>query len=267
MIFECIPGGDVMSLVEPSREGSIALLTMNRGVINAIDPEQVRELRYHLQEVKKNPEIIGMVLQSANDKFFSIGLDIPLLFEYGEEELLAFILTFDELCMELYALPKPTVAAITGHATAGGCILAICCDRRVMASGRKFMGVNEITLGVPLPYPADCILTHEFGTKTAQLLQETGELFLPETLHHLNVIDEVVSPEEVRQRAIERAKNLGELPAQAFQVIKANRVEAVRARVNKDLAEREKDFVRCWRSGEARPLLKEAMEKFKPPAP
>lgn len=77
--------------------------------------------------------------------------------------------------LALYTLPKPVVAAITGHAIAGGCILALCCDYRFISEGRKLMGLNEVKLGVPVPYLADRVLHALVGTRYAREIIESGE--------------------------------------------------------------------------------------------
>ena len=104
---------------------------------------------------------------------------------------------FNQVCMELYTMPKPTVAAVTGHAIAGGCILALCCDYRFAAEGRKLMGLNEIRLGVPVPYLADCVLRQIVGARNAREIMETGEFYLPEQSLQIGMIDRVLPLEKV----------------------------------------------------------------------
>jgi len=136
-----------------------------------------------IEKIKHDANVKGIVLTSSNEKFFSIGFDIPGLFEFSKEDLSNFYRSFNQLSIALNTLPKPTIAAITGHAIAGGCILALCCDYRFIAEGRKLMGPNEIKLGVPIPYPADCILRSLVGTRNAREITDNGDFYEPEKLH------------------------------------------------------------------------------------
>jgi len=166
------------------------------------------------------------------------------------------------VCLSLYTLPKPTVAALTGHAVAGGCILALCCDYRFIAEGKKLMGLNEIKLSVPVPYLADCALQSIVGTRYARDMMDTGEFYGPADSLRMGLVDEVLPVEDVMARAVEKAGLLGACPRQAYALIKQNRVEQVEQRVLAEREEKERLFVDCWYSDEARRRLKEAIEKF-----
>lgn len=244
-----------------AREG-IAVLTLTNGVINAIGTHFVKDLEDALERVRQDREVSGVVFQSSNDKFFSIGLDIPGLLSLGMEEFASFIKSFNSLCMSIYTLPVPTVAAITGHAVAGGCILALCCDYRIIAEGRKLMGLNEIKLGLPLPYPAASILNHEMGIRTGRRIAETGEMLPPESMLALGMVDEIAPVEKVRERAVEFARQTADSGGPAFAELKRSRVQPVIAQVRQYSEESTKVFVDSWYSWNTQKLLREAAEKF-----
>ncbi len=251
-----------MNLISSQLKDQILIVKLNRGVINAIDLEMVNELSAALREAEQDPGVGGLVLTSANDKFFSIGLDIPGLFPLSRKDFTSFYKAFNRLCIDLFRLPKPTVAAITGHAIAGGCILALCCDYRLIAEGRKFMGLNEIKLGVPVPYAADCILRHLLGFRIARDIMDGGEFYAGERLLELGMVDEVLPLSQLIPEAREKATSLAEKFPQAFARIKGNRVEPVREEILQRLEEKENDFIELWYSPAARQALKEAMNKF-----
>jgi enoyl-CoA hydratase/carnithine racemase len=240
----------------------VAVMALSRGVTNAIDLQLVSEFAERLQSVRHDADVRSLVLVSSNEKFFSIGFDIPQLYALPREDFQVFYKAFNQACLDLYTLPKPTVAAITGHAIAGGCILALCCDYRFIAQGRKLMGLNEIRLGVPVPYLADCALRHLVGVRHARQIVDTGEFYGPERLLDMGVVDRVLPLEQVLPQAIDTAASLGALPQAAFGLIKCNRVEAVEAQVLAHLEEKAKIFIERWYSDEAREYLREAMEKF-----
>ncbi|MCK4613780.1 MAG: enoyl-CoA hydratase/isomerase family protein, partial [Thermoplasmata archaeon] len=237
-----------MELIHLEYRDNVAILNLNSDSTNAIDLQIVNQLADNLRKVRDDPDVRGLVLGSVSEKFFSIGFDIPQLFELTKRDFRIFYQAFNRVCMDLYALPKPTIAAITGHAIAAGCILALCCDYRFIAEGRRLMGVNEIKLGVPVPYPADCILRQIVGTRNAREIMGTGEFYPPEELVRVGMVDEVLSLEEVLPGSIEKAKLLGALPHEAYGMVKRNRVEMVESQVETHLTEKEEFFIECWYS-------------------
>lgn len=251
-----------METIRTEDRENVTVVTLNRGTTNAIDRQLVDELTDTLRRLKNDTQVRGVVLGSANEKFFSIGFDIPQLFELNRDEFGSFYRAFNRLCIDLYTLPKPTVVAMTGHATAGGCILALCCDYRFIAEGRKLMGMNEIKLGVPVPYPIDLIFRQLVGVRTARDVADSGEFYPPGELMGMGMVDQVLPLEQVLPESIEKARLLGSYRQEAFEMIKRNRTEAVEAEILARLKEREGFFIECWYSDEVRRRLKEAMEKF-----
>jgi enoyl-CoA hydratase/carnithine racemase len=250
------------NMIDMSCREAVALVELNRDVTNALSQELVSELAETLEKVRAAPEVRALVLSSANEKFFSIGWDLPRLYDLPEESFRRFYELFNRTCMALYTLPKPTVACLRGHAVAGGCILALCCDYRVMAAGRKLMGLNEIKLGVPVPYAADCILQSIVGSREARDIVESGEFYEAEVSLAKGLVDEVIPLDEVTARAMERASVLGAMPPEAYAGIKANRVETVEARIMAGWKKKQREFIEMWYTEEPRKRLREAMEKF-----
>jgi enoyl-CoA hydratase/carnithine racemase len=241
--------------------GSVRILSLNRGVTNALNTNLINQISENLNTIRDDPNVKGIVLSSSNEKFFAIGFDIPSLFPLNMEEFADFYNSFNELCLELYTFPKPVIAAITGHATAGGCILTLCCDYRFIAEGRKLMGLNEIKLGVPVPYVADCILRQLVGYKIAREITDFGDFYPPEKLLQLGLVDEIIPMKELIQKSIETIKLAGS-STEAFRLIKNNRVEIVESHIRRYLKERQSDFINLWYSPTCRKLLQEAVKKF-----
>jgi enoyl-CoA hydratase/carnithine racemase len=251
-----------MKTITASTHDGTRIIKLERGVTNALDLDLIDELSDALDQVINDSEIHSLVLSSASAKFFSIGFNIPELFDLQKEDFKSFYQAFNQLCLQLYALPKPTIAAISGHAIAGGCILALCCDERFISAGRKLLGLNEVKLGVPVPYVADCLLHDLIGTRLARQVMEGGEFYPPEEALHMGMVDRVLPLEAVLPAALERAHALGELPQIAMQVIKTNRVEQVLAQILARLEGKQEIFIECWYSSGTRARLREAMAKF-----
>ena len=249
-------------MVKVEYRNRAALVLLNRSITNALNLDLINRLTDILKELKQDGDVGSVVVSSSNDKFFSIGFDIPQLFGQPRREFKIFYGSFNRLCLELYTFPKPTIAAITGHAVAGGCIIALCCDYRFIAEGKKKMGLNEIKLGVPLPYPAEVVLQEVVGFRYAREFFEGGDFYLPETLQRMGMVDVIMPLDHVQIKAIERGQQLGESCKETYAITKRNRVEPIEARILSELEEREVAFLDMWYSDDARKKLKDAMGKF-----
>jgi enoyl-CoA hydratase/carnithine racemase len=251
-----------MDTISIDRRGAVALIKLDRGVTNPLNLACALELGNAIDQARKDPGVRSVVLSSANDKFFSIGFDIPELFEQDQDGFMRFYRAINRTCLALYTLPKPVVAAITGHAIAGGCILALCCDYRFISEGRKLMGLNEIKLGVPVPYLADRVLHALVGTRYAREIMESGEFYPPEEGFLMGLVDEILPPDQVVDLAIAKAEQMGALPTGAYALIKRNRVEDIETQVLARGEQQEQAMLDCWYSADGRERLREAMAKF-----
>ena len=243
-------------------EDGIAIVKLNRGITHAIHPDLVTSLSSTLRDLKHDSGVRGIVLSSSNEKFFSIGFDIPYLFDLPPDSFRDFYQSFNRLCIELMTIPKPVISAIRGHAIAGGCVLTLCCDYRFISEGHKLIGVNEIKLGVPVPFVADCILRRLIGHRKARDIMDRGDFYEPDEALRLGLVDQVLPLEEVLLKSIEEAKKLSSVSSSAFAGVKNNRVEPIEEEVFAKLDEKEDFFIECWYSDVARDLLKAAMSKF-----
>ncbi|MBW2487838.1 MAG: enoyl-CoA hydratase/isomerase family protein [Deltaproteobacteria bacterium] len=237
----------------------IALLQLNSGVTNAISPELVDDLGKALIGIKD--QFKGMVL-AGGDKFFCIGLDLPGLLQLGRAEMIDFYVTLNQAVLDLYTLPIPTASAIAGHATAGGAILALSTDFRLIAAGRKFIGLNEVKLGVPVPALADLILRQIVGDRRATEMVFSGEFLEPEQSLEFSLVDAVVSFEDVEKEAVAKISALTAVPTRGLALAKKNRVEAVRSQYDKIRQSDADDFLNCWFDPAVQKLLREAAQKF-----
>lgn len=249
-------------LMDKDVKGRIAIFKLNRGVTNAINLDLINEVSEHLRLSGEDGDVDGIVLTSANDKFFSIGFDIPELIRLNRDDFKDFYHSFNQLCIHLYTFPKPVIAAVIGHAVAGGCILTLCCDYRFIAEGKKLMGLNEIKLGVPLPYPADCILRQIVDDHTARTILDTGDFFPPEETLEMGLVDEILPLDVVSAQSIEKAQSIIALSTEAFSMIKRNRTEKIAEQIRGNLLGKEKIFIDLWYSDETREKLRSALEKF-----
>ncbi len=239
--------------------GETAILRLNNGVTNAISPDLIDDLSEKLITVEKDFQ--GVIL-AGGEKFFCIGFDLPELLILDRIEMTDFFKKFNHLLLHLFTLPLPTCCSISGHAIAGGNILALTCDYRYAASGENLIGLNEIKLGVPVPYLADLILRQIVGDRTATEILYGGEFMTTTDAKQLGLIDEIFPQTDVEGQALETVTELAARPQAAFSEIKANRVEKIRQKYGENCMQKNEKFLDCWFSEPVQGLLKEASQKF-----
>lgn len=237
----------------------ICVLKLHNGVINAIDLVLLDDFDKALQVIK---EKFKALIITGGDKFFSIGFDLPKIVMFDRKELDIFIHKFNEVILNLYTINIPTAALLNGHAIAGGCILAIACDYIFSTESKKYIGLNEIKLGLPVPYLADMILRQIVNDKIANNLLYTGEFITAEEAKEYGIISETYKEEEIEQKVIERLKNIAKYSNEVFAEMKSNRTETVLLRYKKHYREKKDFFVNSWFKEETQNLLKEALKKF-----
>ncbi len=239
--------------------GDVAVLRLANGVTNAIGYELLEDLSSALAEVKSG--FRGMVLAGGN-KFFSIGLNLPEVLGLDQKGMTVFWTLFENTVLDLYTLPVPTAAAITGHATAGGAILALACDFRFTAEGRKLIGLNEISIGVPVPYLADRMLRQTVGDRVATEMEYGGKLVGPEEAKAVGLVDGLFPDGEVESGAIAAITRFTAVTAPAFSLTKRHRTREIPAEFNAVRQELNRAFMECWFAPATQALLKEAAAKF-----
>ena len=248
-----------MSKVNLEGHDDVAVLRLNNGVTNAISPELVDDLAGEANRVKS--EFKGMVL-AGGEKFFCIGFDLPALLQFDRTDMIEFYARFNEVILDLYTLPVPTACAINGHATAGGAIFAISSDFRFVSTGRRFISLNEIKIGVPVPYLPDLILRQIVGDRCATEMMYSGKFVEPEEAKRIGLVDDVFDSEDLEEKAVAKIAELTALPPYGFPTMKNFRVEAVKSRYEEMRSADVECFLKCWFDPAVQELLKEAAKKF-----
>ena len=248
-----------MSKILAEHHGKVAILTLNNGVTNAISPDLVNEFSNQLHEIRN--EANGMVL-CGGEKFFSIGFDLPVLITMKRSEMSDFFYQFNQLVLDLYTIPFSSACVISGHAIAGGNILALTCDYRFGAAESKKIGLNEIRLGLPVPYLTDMILRQIVGERAATRMMYSGEFMSLADAALIGLIDEIYPVEQLKQSAIEKVAGLAAFHAQAFSAIKTNRIEVIKNNYEINGRSKNEIFLDCWFSESTQKTLKTASQKF-----
>src|SRR5262249_57815980 len=135
-----------MDFVISQKGDGISTLTLNRGKVNALNGAVVDQLRALLKTMESDREVRSVVL-TGSGKFVSFVFDIPEFLSFTKEQFTDYLINFTDLYRYLFLYPKPVVAALNGHTIAGGCMLALACDYRVIVSGKAKISLNEIGFG------------------------------------------------------------------------------------------------------------------------
>src|ERR1017187_7675037 len=209
-----------MEHVQAERHNDLLILTLSRGKANALNYALVEELYGAITNAATDESVRGLVLASDRPRFFSSGFDIREVFTYDREGMGAFFGRFIDLYESLYSFPKPVVAALSGHTFAGGAILAIACDFRIMADGDFGFALNEINLGLAFS-PTMCrMLADAVGLTHGREVLLFGEPLTPARALEIGLVRELAPAEQVRDRAIACARSLAAKPPAAYREMK-----------------------------------------------
>ena len=201
-------------MLEVIRHDAIHEIRLARPPVNALDPALVRALRDAIASSRQEGAR-GIVL-SGREGLFSAGLDVPVLLMLPRDALRAFWGDFFGLCADLACSPVPTVAAITGHAPAGGAVLSIMCYYRVMADGAFRIGLNETQVGLAVPAPIQAMMRRLVGAYRAERLMVAGAMLEAADAKGVGFVDELVATDLVVPRAIAWLSDLLTLPPHAM---------------------------------------------------
>lgn len=194
-------------------------LRLARPPVNALNPELVTRLRQAITEAPRDGAA-ALVLAGAPG-LFSAGLDIPALLQLDRAAMHAFWDDFFGVCTALARCPIPVAAAVTGHSPAGGAVLAIFCDYRVMARGDFRIGLNEVQVGLLVPDCIQAALRRLVGAYRAERLLVSGTMLEAGAAHDAGMVDELAEIADVIPRAIAWLDALLQLPRRAMLATRA----------------------------------------------
>lgn len=228
----------------------VTTIRLNRPPVNALDlevAEAVVDIMRHLE---------GPVVISGAGSCFSAGVDLPAVLDGGTEYVERFITVAGAAFRALFDYPGPVVAAVNGHAIAGGCVVAMCADVRLMSAGR--IGLTELAVGVPFPVPALEICRHAMGPSVTRAALQ-GNVIDAESALARGWIDEIVPAAELLDRAVALARELGQHSPDAYAVTKAQLHRPARAAIDAGAAD-DAEVRAYWTSGQARTRITAFMD-------
>lgn len=236
-----------MNFVEVETSEGIATIVLRRGKVNAINGMVVDELRERLKAVEVDQNLKALVL-TGYGKFFSFGFDVPEFLSFTKAEFTNFVTNFTDLYTYLFLYPKPVVAALNGHTIAGGCMLSLACDSRIMASGKGKISLNEITFGSSVFAGSIEMLRFWIGSANATKVLYSGAMYSADEAMSLALVQEVVNEDKLMFEAKRIAADLASKQSSAFASIKF----LLRKPIAEDMMQREnksiREFVDIWYS-------------------
>lgn len=255
-----------MSLILSIPKKNYEILKLNRGKANPINHDMVSAIRQHIARVQEDDKVRGVILTGNTEGFFSVGLDLKELYEYDETQITQFFENWEAMVMELIKFPKPIIAAINGYSPAGGCVLAVTCDYRMMAKGEKFtIGLNEVMAGIVVPEYIFQMYSFWIGKRQAYQNLLTGKLMKVAEALECKLIDEVHDMPDLLPKAEATMKNLLRIPDNLLQETKKNMRAALVDRLESISSPEEniKMMLEAWFNPQSRAVMKMLLDSLK----
>lgn len=250
-----------MNTIKVTIKDRLAIITLDRGKSNALNSEMITELNDMLINISADPNIGGVII-TGKEHFFSAGLDLIELYSYSVSEAEAFWNLFLAFTATITSFPKPLAAAINGHSPAGGCVIALASDYRVMAEGKFIIGLNEVPVGIIVPNSIFRLYSFWLGKANASRSLLEGKLFSPEEALAIGLVDELANPASILTAAERRVRKYMDMEQNTWSQSKVNirkdLIAATSADQNKDL----EAMLKQWWSPTTRSILKTIIDNL-----
>ncbi|MBT8064360.1 MAG: enoyl-CoA hydratase/isomerase family protein [Gammaproteobacteria bacterium] len=248
-------------MLDITDHGEVREIRLDRPPANAINPDLTEALNEALLAAADNS---GAVVVSGRPGMFSAGLDVPELLQMEQERFGDFWQSFQTLLRNIALMPVPTVFALTGHAPAGGIVMAIFGDYRIMPRGDFKTGLNETQVGLVAPVVAYRTVARLTGPRVAERILVAGEMMSAERALEIGLVDELADePEAVVARAIEWCEQHLALPRQAMLQTRAMARAELHQFFEEDTSDRAANFTGGWFSDETQRTLKGLVARLK----
>lgn len=205
-------------MIELIHRDDIAVLRMADGKVNAMSTEFCETLIERFEDIRRSP--MRAAVMTGTGKIFSAGVDLMRLLAGGRAYIRQFLPALNAMLSAVFSHPKPVVAAVNGHAIAGGCVLACAADRRLMVQEGARIGVTELIVGVPFPAIAMEIMRRAIAPHVFEDTILSGATFEPKDALARGLVDETVDAGELLDHAIAAARTLAALPPPVFALTK-----------------------------------------------
>lgn len=237
-------------MIETADRDGIAILTMNHGPVNALDLELLSAVPETLAAVAD----ARAVVLTGSGRSFSAGVDLKRIVEGGPRYVEKFLPALRLAALTLFEHPKPVVAAVNGHALAGGCVLAAACDVRLMSGGT--IGLTELAAGVPFPTVPLEIMRHAVGPALDAMVLRADRR-TPAQAASIGLVHEVVEPDQLLAAALLAANGLCAAPPEVYALAKHQLHRPARERVNAAEPTDDPQVLKLWSAERTRHALRD----------
>jgi enoyl-CoA hydratase len=233
-------------VIDVHHQGSVAILSMSHGKANAMDIEFCERISLCFEQFAVSPARAAVL--TGHGKMFSAGVDLLRASDAGPDYFPKFLPALRKALEAVFFCAKPVVAAINGHAIAGGCILACAADRRLMARDGGRIGVTELLVGVPFPVIALEVMRFAATSHRFEDMVLGAATYPPDAARELGLVHDVVDGERLLEAAIAAAQKLGELAPVAFALTKRQTRQVVADRITADGPRYDAEVDRIWQA-------------------
>ena len=250
-----------MSGIRVEKQGGLAVLRMDKARGNAIDEAFVGDMTKAVAEVDRDDGVRGVLLASAHPKLFCPGLDLVSLFGYDRPSMDRFMKAFSDMAIALFALEKPVLAAISGHAVAGGCVLALTADHRILRRGAQ-IGLNEVRVGVPLPWSVALLLRASVPAHALSRVALLGANFTDADAVGLGLVHEIHEAVGFEAACVARLAEFADKDARALGTTKSYLRASILLEMRAQEDARRGDFLDSWFSPKGRERIQATVESL-----
>jgi enoyl-CoA hydratase len=226
-------------MIDVDDRDGVALVRLSHGKVNALDLELLNAITTAMEQAA---DASAIVLTGAG-RAFSAGVDLGRIVDGGPGYVREFLPALSKAFLAIFDCPQPVVAAVNGHAIAGGCVIAAACDVRLMAEGT--IGLAELSVGVPFPISALEIMRHVLGSHAGRLAL-TGDLLAAPAARSIGLVDQIETAEAMLPEALRRASMLARVPREVFSLTKEQLHEPAKRRLQERAAEDDKRVLKLW---------------------
>ena len=231
--------------------GDVTVVRIEHGRVGAMDAELLHAVTETVRASDRTLVLTG------TGSAFSAGVDLRRILDGGRPYTEEFLAALSRMFRAVFDHPRPTVAAVNGHAIAGGCVLALACDVRLMSGGR--IGLAELAVGVPFPTSALEIVRHALGTNAGRAVLG-AETVGPEQALALGMVHEVVPADELLPRALDLATELAARSPESYRLAKALLHRPADEAIAATTAEDDAAVLAGWTSDDTRRRIEAALE-------
>src|SRR3954469_15071466 len=232
-------------MINVEKHDDVAVVRLEHGKVNALDLELLRAI----SETMRSVAAADAVVLTGAGNAFSAGVDLRRIADGGVAYAEEFLPALSEAFLAIFDCPRPVVAAVNGHALAGGCVIAAASDLRLMSGGT--IGLTELLVGVQFPTVPLEISRYAFGAVAGRLAL-TAETFGVDEALRLGLVDEIVAPDELLPVALSRAAALGRLSARVYAATKEQLHRQARQRIEERRAVDDQAATAVWTDEETR---------------